>query len=53
MRTLAHSLPLALQKGSGHLIKDDFGNDSDYCQYIATTLGITVLDCDYAKVRAL
>lgn len=35
--------------GSAHLIRDDYGNDSDFCEYLAKELDITVLDCDYAK----
>jgi cephalosporin-C deacetylase-like acetyl esterase len=27
-----------------------FGNDSDFCERLASELRITVLDCDYAKV---
>ena len=27
-----------------------YGTDSDFCQRLASELGITVLDCDYAKV---
>lgn len=39
----------ALNLGSGYLIPS-LGNDSDFCELLSKKLGITVLDCDYAKV---
>ncbi|KAF8315594.1 alpha/beta-hydrolase, partial [Clavulina sp. PMI_390] len=34
--------------GSGYVLPD-LGNDSDFCELLASKLHITVLDCDYAK----
>lgn len=42
--------PLTHPSGSGYIIRQLYGTDADFCERLASELGVTVLDCDYAKV---